>query len=67
MNSYPDPATPIFVLFQTIFARDVKENSGIGLAIAQKIVETEGGKIWLESDEGAGSTFYFTWPKISTS
>lgn len=57
----------IFVLFQTIFARDVKENSGIGLAIAKKIVETEGGKIWLKSDEGAGSTFYFAWPKISTS
>ena len=56
----------IFVLFQTIFARDVKENSGIGLAIAKKIVETEGGKIWLKSDEGVGSTFYFTWPKIST-
>ncbi len=55
----------VFILFQTVFARDVKENTGIGLTIARKIVETEGGKIWLKSEEGAGATFYFTWPKNS--
>ena len=57
----------IFILFQTILARDVKENTGIGLAIAKKIVETEGGKIWLKSQDDAGTTFYFTWPKTPIS
>ncbi len=56
----------IFVLLQTLESRDVKENTGVGLSVAKKIVETEGGKIWLNSQEGAGSTFYFTWPKEST-
>lgn len=57
----------IFTLFQTLQSRDVKETTGIGLAVAKKIVETEGGKIWIESQEGSGSTFYFTWPKDSFS
>lgn len=55
----------IFTIFQTLQARDVKESTGIGLAIVKKIVETEGGSIRLESQEGAGSTFYFTWRKSS--
>ncbi|MEB3310062.1 MAG: ATP-binding protein [Snowella sp.] len=57
----------IFTLFQTLQPRDVKETTGIGLAVAKKIVETEGGKIWLESQDGQGSTFFFTWPKESLS
>jgi signal transduction histidine kinase len=36
---------------------------GIGLTIAKKIVETEGGKMWVESKAGNGTTFYFTLPK----
>lgn len=51
----------IFRLFQTLKARDVKESSGVGLSIAKKIVESQGGKIILESDLGKGSTFRFTW------
>ncbi|MBW4561066.1 MAG: PAS domain S-box protein [Mojavia pulchra JT2-VF2] len=53
----------IFVIFQTLESRDRKENTGIGLAIVKKIIETEGGTITLESILGQGSTFRFTWPK----
>lgn len=54
----------IFVIFQTLNARDEVESRGVGLAIVKKIIEEEGGKIWVESDKGAGATFCFTWPKV---
>ena len=53
----------IFQIFQTLAPRDECESTGIGLTVVKKIVETFGGEIWLESDVGAGSTFYFTLPK----
>ncbi len=53
----------IFELFQTLQPRDVLETSGVGLSIAIKIVESEGGTIWLVSEKNKGTTFYFTWPK----
>ena len=53
----------VFAIFQTLKARDEVENTGIGLAIVKKIVETEGGTIQLESSVGKGCTFRFTWPK----
>lgn len=53
----------IFVIFQTLYPRDTKENTGVGLAVVKKIVETVGGKIHVESEEGQGAIFYFTWPK----
>jgi len=53
----------VFAIFQTLHARDRVENTGIGLAIVKKIVESQGGRIRLESEEGQGATFYFTWPK----
>jgi signal transduction histidine kinase len=51
----------IFTIFQTLAAKDTKENTGIGLSIVKKIVENQGGKIWLESALNQGTTFYFTW------
>ncbi len=55
----------IFGIFQTLKSRDVQENTGIGLSIVKKIVETEGGSIWLDSEPGKGSLFSFTWPPSS--
>ena len=55
----------IFTIFQTLKSRDKKENTGVGLSIVKKIVESEGGEINLDSELGKGATFYFTWLKLS--
>lgn len=55
--------TKIFELFQVLQPRDVKENTGVGLALVKKIVETQGGQIQVASEVGRGTTFLFTWPK----
>lgn len=52
-----------FAIFQTLQARDQLESVGIGLPLVKKLVEANGGAIWLESAVGQGSTFFFTWPK----
>jgi|GEM_PF-2252378 len=53
----------IFKIFQTLRPRDEMENTGIGLTITKKVIETYGGSIWLESEKGQGTTFFFTLPK----
>jgi PAS domain S-box-containing protein len=57
----------IWQIFQTLAPRDKVEGTGIGLSVVRKIVDARGGRAWLESQPGIGTTFYFTWPERTRS
>jgi PAS domain S-box-containing protein len=53
----------VFVIFQTLQARDKTESTGIGLSLVKSIVENKGGTVQIESTQNRGTTFLFSWPK----
>ena len=57
----------IFQLYHTVKPVDNSVSDGVGLSIVKKVVDMNNGKIWVESEPGKGSTFFFTYPKKAQS
>lgn len=55
----------IFGIFQTLRKKGETESTGVGLAIVKRIIDDQNGKIWINSELGAGTEFVFTWPRIN--
>jgi two-component system, chemotaxis family, sensor kinase Cph1 len=56
----PEYHERVFGMFERLHSRDRFPGTGLGLAIVKRIVESYGGRIWVESEAGKGSTFYFS-------
>lgn len=61
----PEQHERIFGMFEALNPQNRPHSTGMGLAIVKKVIESQGGSIWLESEIGKGTTFYFTWIKRS--
>ncbi len=65
MGIEPQYVERIFVLFEQLNNRTAYPGAGVGSPMVKRIVERHGGKVWVESQPGEGSTVYFTLPDIA--